>query len=235
MRLHLAAPVILAASLCSAQQQTADEDRDVSWTKLVTNIAEDQKAIWLFPRQLTKRRNLIPAAAFALTGTALMTGADPAAARYFRNTTELSGFNHAMPGMGTSAAILAAPFALYGAGLLRKDSKMTRTALLAVEAVADAEIVTEVFKPAVSRWRPSSVRRTAILRTRLRKAATGFRSRRILHEHRFVDRDSQAWSLRKVQIALLVHERSVFHHGKAVSVRSDWRIVKDLDPRPVRP
>ena len=34
---------------------------------------------------------------------------------------------------------------------------MTRTALLAGEAVADAEILTEVLKPAVSRWRPSSI------------------------------------------------------------------------------
>jgi membrane-associated phospholipid phosphatase len=34
---------------------------------------------------------------------------------------------------------------------------MARTALLAGEAVADAEILTEVLKPAVSRWRPSAL------------------------------------------------------------------------------
>jgi hypothetical protein len=32
-----------------------------------------------------------------------------------------------------------------------------------------------------------------------------FVSKRILHEHRLIDHDSQAWSLRKVQIALFVH------------------------------
>jgi membrane-associated phospholipid phosphatase len=157
MRLHLAAPVILAASLCSAQQQSPDADRDVSWKKLVPNIVEDQKSIWLFPRKLDEPRDLIPSAAFVVIGAALAVGADPPVAHYFRNTTAFNGFNRAMPSAGTSAAILAAPIALYGTGLLRKDSKMTRTALLAGEAVADAEILTEVFKPAVSRWRPSSL------------------------------------------------------------------------------
>lgn len=155
--LHLAASVILAAGLCSAQQQTADEDRDISWKTLLPNIVEDQKAIWLFPRQLTEKHNLIPAAAFVLTGTALAVGPDPPAARYFRSTTAFNAFNRALPGAATSAAIVATPLALYGVGLFKKDSKITKTALLAGEAVADAEIVTEVFKPAVSRWRPSSL------------------------------------------------------------------------------
>lgn len=157
MRLRLTASVILAASLCSAQLQPTDEDRDISWKKLVPNILEDQKSIWSFPRKLSERRNLIPTVAFVVAGTALAVGADPPIAHYFRNTTAFSSFNRALPSAGTSAAILAAPVALYGAGLLRKDSKMTRTALLAAEAIADAEVLTEVFKPAVSRWRPSAI------------------------------------------------------------------------------
>jgi membrane-associated phospholipid phosphatase len=157
MRLRLAAPVILTASLCSAQQQSPGEDRDISWKTLVPNIVEDQKSIWLFPRKLGEPRDLIPSAAFVVIGAALAVGADPPVAHYFRNTTAFNGFNRAMPSAGTSAAILVTPIALYSTGLLRKDSKMTRTALLAGEAVADAEILTEVFKPAISRWRPSSL------------------------------------------------------------------------------
>ena len=157
MRLRLAASVILAARLCSAQQQPTDEDRDISWKRLVPNIVEDQKSIWSFPRKLSERRNLVPTIAFVVIGTALAVGADPPAARYFRNTSTFSGYNHALPSTATSAAILAAPLALYGAGFIRKDTKMTRTALLAGEAVADAEILTEVLKPAVSRWRPSAI------------------------------------------------------------------------------
>ncbi len=156
MRLRLATFGILAASLCSAQQPT-DEDRDISLKKIVPNIVEDQKAIWTFPRKLAERRNLVPAAAFIAVGTALVLGADPPAAHFFRNTTAFNGLNRALPSTATSGAILVAPLVLYGAGFIRKDSKMTRTALLAGEAVADAEILTEVFKPALSRWRPSAI------------------------------------------------------------------------------
>src|ERR1700675_3281495 len=125
MRLRLVLPVILAAQLCSAQQQSPDEDRDVGWKQVVPNIVEDQKSIWLFPRKLDKPRDLIPSAAFLVIGAALVVGADPPVAHYFRNTTAFHGFNCSMPSVGTSAAIVAAPFALYGVGLLRKDSKMT--------------------------------------------------------------------------------------------------------------
>ena len=102
MRLRLAAALTLAASLCSAQQQPPDDDRDISWKKLVPNIVEDQKSIWLFPRRLGERRNLVPAAAFVVTGAALAVGADPPVARYFRNATAFNGFNRAMPGTATS-------------------------------------------------------------------------------------------------------------------------------------
>lgn len=157
MRLRIALPVILAAKLCLAQQPSTAEDRDVSLRTVIPNIVQDQKSIWLFPRKLDKRSALVPTAAFLLIGTALAVGADPPAARYFRQTTAFNAFNRAMPSAGTSAAIVATPFALYGAGLLRKDSKMTSTALLAGEALADSEILTEVLKPAVSRLRPSSL------------------------------------------------------------------------------
>jgi membrane-associated phospholipid phosphatase len=121
------------------------------------STSDDQKSIWSFPGRLAKGKYLIPTAAFVVTGTGLAVGADMPTARYFRNTTAFNSYGRALPSAGTSAAIVAAPLALYGAGLLRKDSKMTSTALLAREAVANAEILTEVFKPAVSRWRPTSL------------------------------------------------------------------------------
>jgi membrane-associated phospholipid phosphatase len=142
-------------SLGRAQQPASD--RDVSLKTLVPNILADQKPVWSFPTRVAKGRHLLPTAAFLLTGTALVVGADAPVAHYFRNTTAFDDFNSALSSTATSAAIIASPLALYGVGLIRKDSKMTTTALLAGEAVADAEIVTQVFKPAVSRWRPSSV------------------------------------------------------------------------------
>jgi hypothetical protein len=131
MGLRVAASAILAAILCSGQAQPTDEDRDISVKKLVPNIVEDQASIWLFPRKLADRRDLISTAAFIVAGSALVVGADPPVARYFRNTAAFNGFNRALPGTATSAAILSTPLVLYGAGLVRKDSKMTATALLA--------------------------------------------------------------------------------------------------------
>src|SRR5947209_741059 len=47
-----------------------------------------------------------------------------------------------------------APVSLYAAGLMRKDTKMQHTALLAGEAVASAEIVTTILKDLDGRARP---------------------------------------------------------------------------------
>jgi membrane-associated phospholipid phosphatase len=147
---------LLPGTFPALAQQPAD-DRDVTLKKVVPNILEDQKNIWTFPAKLGQKRTIWPTVAFAVTGTALAVGADPPTARYFRNTTAFSGFNRGLSSTGTNAAILATPLALFGAGLLRKDSNMTKTALFAGEAVADVEIITEVLKPAISRWRPSSL------------------------------------------------------------------------------
>lgn len=159
MRLRVLLLFIAAAILCSGQQPT--NDRDISWKELVPNILDDQKSVWSFPGRLAQGHYLIPAAAFGVTATALAAAADPPEEHYFRNTTAFNGFNRALSSTATSAAILAAPLALYGTGLIRRDSKMTHTALLAGEAVADVEIITEVLKPAVGRWRPSSLRPNA--------------------------------------------------------------------------
>jgi membrane-associated phospholipid phosphatase len=156
LSLGVAILLIPGAIPARAQQQPPD-GRDVSLKELVPNIVDDQKDIWSFPARLAERKDLWTTAAFAVAGTALVVGADPPAARYFRSTTAFDGFNRGMPSAGTSAAILAAPAALLAAGLIRKDSKMTKTALLAGEAAADVGIITEVLKPAISRWRPSSL------------------------------------------------------------------------------
>jgi hypothetical protein len=67
-------------------------------------------------------------------------------------------FNHIFSSNATSyAAFAAVPAAIYATGFFRKDSKMKNTALLAGEAVADVEIVTETFKTASNRLRPSAV------------------------------------------------------------------------------
>src|SRR5581483_936368 len=118
---------------------------------------EDQQRIWTFPKNLNEPSAFIPTIAVAGATAGLAWGVDASAAHYFRNTAAFNGFNQVFSSTATTAATLAAPAALYGVGWIRKDSKMTSTALLAGEAVANSEILVLIFKPAANRVRPNSL------------------------------------------------------------------------------
>lgn len=131
----------------------AEYDRAVSWESIIPNILCDQKSIWLFPTKLGEDRNWVPALSVAGTTAGLFT-ADPVEASYFHQTSTFRGFNGIFTSNATLIGTIVAPVSLYAAGLLRKDTKMQHTALLAGEAVADAEIVTTVLKDIDRRARP---------------------------------------------------------------------------------
>ncbi len=134
----------------------SDSDRAVSWKLMLPNIAADQKEIWLFPAKAARNRNWIPVAA-VLGTTAALIALDPVDSRYFRTTSTYRGFNQVFTSNATTLGLVIAPLSLYGLGLIRKDSKMEKTALLAGEAVADAEIVATVLKDIDERLRPVAV------------------------------------------------------------------------------
>src|SRR6202043_1488051 len=131
-------------------------DRPVSWRLLVPNILSDQERMWSFPARLVQGQSWIPTVAI-LGATAGLLALDPTEASYFRRTSSYHGFNNIFTGNATVIGTIAAPVSLYAIGLFRKDSKMQRTALLAGEAVADAEILTTVLKDATKRVRPASI------------------------------------------------------------------------------
>lgn len=134
----------------------ADTDRSVSWKELLPNILSDQKKIWLFPLHLGQPNVFIPTAA-VIGATAGLVALDPYDAPYFHNTTSFSGFNKVFSGSNSSYGVIAVPVSFYLIGLARKDSKMQKTALLAGEAVANAEIVTTIFKDIDRRVRPAAI------------------------------------------------------------------------------
>ena len=76
---------------------------------------------------------------------------------YFRGTSSFHGFNSIFSSNATMIGTIVAPTSLYAAGFIRKDSRMTATALLAGEGVADAEILTTVLKDATKRVRPAGI------------------------------------------------------------------------------
>jgi membrane-associated phospholipid phosphatase len=123
---------------------------------MVRNLASDQKKIWLFPFQLARGNHLLPTVAF-VGATAGVVALDPLDEPYFRRTSTFGGFNRIFSGNATLYATLGAPVSLYAAGLLRKDSKMRSTALLAVESVADCYLVTTAMKDVDRRLQPIAV------------------------------------------------------------------------------
>ena len=131
-------------------------ERLVSWKRIIPNILDDQKRIWLFPAHVAEGSHLIPVAG-VLGATAALVALDPVEARYFRGTRSFHTLNRALPSNATTAGILVVPAALYFTGTLRKDSKTQQTALLAVEAAADAEIPNLFLRNTTRRLRPADV------------------------------------------------------------------------------
>jgi len=132
------------------------EARDVSWKRLVPNILDDQKHIWLFPTQVVRGRHLLPAIG-VLGATAALVVFDPVEARYFRRTTSFHALNTGFSSYATTGEILAVPVAFYVTGLLTKDSNLQQTALFAGEALADVEIPTLIMRNSFRRLRPADV------------------------------------------------------------------------------
>jgi hypothetical protein len=135
------------------QQSTSQPDRSVSLRKLPENILQDQKSIFLFPKELAKGKHWWPT--IGVVGvTAGLVASDPYTALPFRTTSSFSGFNNAFSTVNTQAFILAVPAAMYGVGWLRKDSYSKDTALLAGEALADGFILVIPFKGISGRKQP---------------------------------------------------------------------------------
>lgn len=138
-------------------QTTTEEERDVSWKKLVPNILEDQKHMWTLPVRLAEGRDWLATTVVVGTTGGLVV-ADPHISGYFRsNQTTYHSFGNALSGGVTAAVTAGPPVALLAFGMLRHDDKMTKTALLAGEAVADVQVIQLVFKPITGRLRPADV------------------------------------------------------------------------------
>jgi len=134
--------------------QPSEFDRPVSWKLLYPNLIADQKHIWSFPARLMQGQNWAPTAA-VLGATARLVLLDPSEAGYFRRTPIFHGFNNIFTGNATAIGTGAVPASLYAIGLIRRDSKMQHTALLAGEAMTDAAIMQTVLKDVTKRIKPA--------------------------------------------------------------------------------
>ena len=134
----------------------APTGREVSWRRLPANVLHDQKDIWLFPVQLAHGRHWLPTAS-VVGVTAGLLALDAHDVPYFRRTNSFSGFNSGFSGSITAAETALVPAAIYGIGLLRKDSYAKQTALLSGEAAVDSAILAIAIKDVSRRLRPSDI------------------------------------------------------------------------------
>lgn len=159
----LAVPLQVMAQTSGSDQTSASRsstsvpafDRPVSWKLMLPNILSDQKHIWTFPARLARGHDWLPTVAVLGTTGGLL-ALDPTEGNYFRRSTSYHEFNKVFSSNYTSIGMIVAPASFYLVGLVRKDEKAQHTALLAGEAVADAEILTTVLKDVTKRVRPSA-------------------------------------------------------------------------------
>ena len=131
--------------------------REMSAKRLVPNILEDQKPIWLFPLHVLKGEHLKPTLVVA-GATAGLVALDPYDEPYFRNSSGFQSFKTGpLRGRNTSLGITLAPAALYLGGLVKRNSYAQQTALLAAEALADAQILSLGMKSIDGRLHPSDI------------------------------------------------------------------------------
>jgi len=147
---------ITLAPILGAQTPDPAGDRPVSWKQLVPNILNDQKQIWTLPVRAFQDHNWVPILGVSAVAAGLV-AADPLDTGYFRRTSAFHGFNSVFSANNATLATAIVPISLYAVGLVRKDSYAKNTALLAGEAVADAEILTTIFKGVDRRVRPQNL------------------------------------------------------------------------------
>lgn len=133
----------------------------ISPTLMLKRIATDQKRIWMFPAEAARGKHWKPVLG-VIGVTAGLVALDPIDTppfqqASFQQTPVIHGINNVLSGTNTGLLIAAVPISLYLAGLARKDSYARHTALLAGEAIVNAEIVTIAIKDIDLRMRPSEV------------------------------------------------------------------------------
>jgi membrane-associated phospholipid phosphatase len=120
------------------------------------DVLRDEKQSWKFPWEAAHGHHWKPALAFTLA-TAALVELDPHDTPYFRRTQHFAGFNQTFSSFNAGLSEGLFPAAFFLIGRTRKDSYAEKTALLAGEALADSEIVSEAMKNVDRRLRPRQI------------------------------------------------------------------------------
>jgi len=141
------------AVIGQASPPAATASRQVSPRNLLPNVLRDQKPIWWFPLKAARGDHWKATVPF-IAATAALVELDPHDTPYFRRTRRFEEFNEDFSSVNTGIALGLLPLGFYVIGSARGSSSSKHTALLASEALLDAEIVAEVMKNIDRRLRP---------------------------------------------------------------------------------
>ena len=141
--------------LCTSRAEP--ESISASWQRIAPDLACQQLRIWTFPFRAATHPELLPGTLGVAGATSGLILADPATAHYFRQTNTFGPFNRVMDGTATKCAIMAVPISFYAASLLRRDSYGQQTAILAGEALVNAELVVKAGKLMTRRRGPGTI------------------------------------------------------------------------------
>ena len=130
--------------------------KPVSLLRLIPNILQDQKKIWLFPAKLARGQYWKPAVIFVvITGALFMV--DPYDPSYFRHAHQFYYLDVIVSGHNAMLAMWLVMLGAMAIGLVLSDSYMKNTVLYACQALIDSELLTQVLKGIDRRLRPQDV------------------------------------------------------------------------------
>jgi len=131
-------------------------EEPISPKRLITNILYDQKPIFTFPLRAVRGEHWKAVLGVTLV-TAGLVALDPHTERFFHDRSDNSFQTGPLRGRNTTLAVTLTPAAFYLIGLGKHSMYAKNIGLLAVEVVADMQILSFVTKQAIGRLKPSDI------------------------------------------------------------------------------
>jgi len=140
----------------SGDQPQTSAREEVSLKAILRDNGHDQRRIWTFPVAAAHGQHWKPILGFVAVTSALVV-VDPHDTPYFRRTQDFNGFNKVFSSTNTGLLEGLFPPILYLAGLARESPYTRSAAVLAGEALEDAEVLAVVTNNISRRRRPRDI------------------------------------------------------------------------------
>jgi membrane-associated phospholipid phosphatase len=128
-----------------------------TWKQIIGDVARDERNVVEFVVHAPRRRRDWLALAALSGATAGLVALDPLDTPPFRSAPSYLRFNSSFNGLNTGLGLGLLPAAWYAAGAISHNDSEKQTAFLAMESVADVQVITIGAKLIDRRYRPADV------------------------------------------------------------------------------